>query len=323
MYVNIVEVKSSIKQKRHDINDDIPNSVKTSKEMIKNFNEKLSDVGTIKKEEVPVVVEDKEVKDLTVKDIIAKLKASQRYEEVLLPSRNISYEDIGLERDKPITVIPTTIEEEKIFSTLALLRTGQAIDQIFSACISEEVPVGRFFAADRVFLLFYIRGISYGVEYEVQIKCPSCNSQFAESINLDTLLVERCNDDFNGSKTCTLPNSKLNITFRYPRGDDERNLLKYRDTIIKGFGAQAVDDTIVRRNTMLVTRIENITNRNEIEMIMNNLSVMDSNYIRDQIDNPGFGIDTEIGMNCIYCYNEWRLSLPIDASFFYPRTKKA
>ena len=257
----------------------------------------------------------------TAQEIIARLKQSQKYEEVMLPSRSFLYGGFGLERDKPIHVRPMTIEEEKVLSTPRLIRSGEAIDKIYESCVHENIPAGKLLSPDRVFLLFYIRGISYGPEYEAEIKCPSCDATYTESVNLNTLEINYCDDNFTGEIDCTLPDSGLNIRYRLPRGEDERSLTRHREMKIKNF-AGGVDDTLIRRNIMLITRIANIENRMEIESIVNALKVRDSNFLRDQINNPGFGPQTDIFMSCPYCYNEWALDLPIDANFFFPRTKK-
>ena len=73
---------------------------------------------------------------------------------------------------------------------------------------------------------------------------------------------------------------------------------------------------------MLITNIEYIVNKVEIEQIVNNLGVKDSNYLREKINDPDFGIITDVTMHCEYCYHEWELDLPIDVNFFFPRTKR-
>jgi len=259
----------------------------------------------------------------TAKDIIAQLKKRQRFEEVMLPSRSLIYGKYGLEPDKPVHVRPMTIEEEKVISTPRFIKSGQAIDQIFNSCVYENIPAGKLLSADRTFLLFYIRGISYGPDYEVDIKCPSCDMQFTSEVNLDTLPVEMCADDFNGEISCTLPDSGLAIRYRVPSGDDERALSRHREMMIRGgFRTDTPDDTLVRRNIMLISNIEGITNKIEIEQIINNLGMKDSNFLREKLNDPGFGIVTEITMSCDYCYHEWELDLPIDVNFFFPRTKR-
>lgn len=267
-------------------------------------------------------IETQEVRHRTAQEIIESLKNKQKFEEVVLPSRNFFYDQFNLVIDQPIHVRPMTIEEEKVLSTPRLLKSGQAIDKIFESCVYEKIPASELLSPDRVFLLFYLRGISYGPGYEVEVKCPSCNSSFQEVISLDSLHISTLGDDFNCELSCILPISQLEIKYRVSTGKDERNLIKYRETMVKGFGHNATDDTLIRRNVMLITQIESITNKIEIENIVNNLSLKDSSYLRDRINDPGFGIDTTVEMICPYCYNEWRLELPIDANFFFPRTTK-
>ena len=83
---------------------------------------------------------------LTTREIIEKLKQKQKYEEVLLPSRNMLYTQYGLGIDKPIHIKPMTIEEEKILSTPRMIRSGQALNKIYEACILEDIPITKILA---------------------------------------------------------------------------------------------------------------------------------------------------------------------------------
>lgn len=289
----------------------------------KTKNNKTKDLEDSISENNKELSNDKEVvKRRTAQEIIASLKSKQQFEEVVLPSRNFLYHEFNLSVDEPIHVKPMTIEEEKILSTPRLLKSGQAIDKIFSSCVYEKIPPHALLSPDRVFLLFYLRGISYGPGYEVEIRCPSCGSSFNEEISLDTLPVETLDDDFDGEFKCILPDSELEIKYRPSTGQDERNLIKHRETMVRGFGKHTTDDTVIRRNIMLVTSIEDLTNKMEIESIIKNLSLKDSSYLRDSINNVGFGIDTQVDVACPFCYHEWSVDLPIDANFFFPRMNK-
>jgi hypothetical protein len=259
---------------------------------------------------------------MSAQEIIAKLRSKQQYEEVLLPSRNILYGQYGLEVDKPIHVKPMTIEEEKILSTPRLVKSGQALNKIYEACILEDIPAVKLLAPDRIFLLFYIRGISYGPDYEVELKCPQCEQTFNEDINLNTLNIEFAPDGFTGESHAVLPSSGLNVWYRVSTGEDEINLSRTKEMMAKNFSNLGTDDSIIRKNVLMINRIEGITNKIEIDKIVNELGVKDSGFLRDKINFPEFGPDTNIFMTCPSCYHEWTLDLPIDAGFFFPRTKK-
>ncbi|MFW5794561.1 MAG: hypothetical protein ACOCV1_03650 [Bacillota bacterium] len=295
------------------------------------FGKKVSNEENVQQdtppEEEPKVEQEKPVKPeekkgLTAKEIIEKLKAKNKYEEVLLPSRNLLYEEIGLQPDKPIHIRPMTIEEEKVLSTPRLVKSGQYIDRIFESCIYEDIPTQKLLSVDRIFILIYLRGISYGPEYEVQIKCPNCSSSFMEEISLNALNVEHAPDDFTGVFHVVLPNSKLNLWYRASRGEDERNLEKYMQVMNKNFKTDS-SDALIKRHAMFINKIEDIVNKIEIEDIIRNLGVIDSNYLRSCMEDIGFGIDLDIGFTCERCFHEWDQGLPVDANFFFPRTKKA
>jgi hypothetical protein len=261
-------------------------------------------------------------KNTTAIEIIERLKAKRNFEEVMLPSKSLVYESIGLQPNQSVHVRAMTIAEEKVLSTPRLVRSGQALDKIFESCLMENVDSNNLLVVDRTFLLFYIRGISYGPSYEVSIKCPSCQESFEDEINLDSLQVSHADDNFDDDICAELPHSGLKIWYRLPRGSDEKNLSRHRQHMIKGLGNQMLDDTIVKRNIMLTNRIEHFKDRTEIEQIINNLSVLDSNFLRDKISDPPFGVDTSVNITCPLCYHEWEMEVPIDVNFFFPKTKK-
>ena len=223
-----------------------------------------------------------------------------------------------------INIRPMTGEEEQILATPRFVKKGNALNMIFNRCIRENINPENLLSEDRTFLLIYLRGISYGTDYEIQIKCPDTERQFNTTIDLDTLEIIRCPDDFNQSKLSgTLPKSKLKFEYRLSRGKDDVDLQQYRDSKMKAYGETVLDDTITYRIALLVNNIANITNKEELKVLLKNLHIQDVNYIRNVINNPPFGIDTKISILSPFSNEDFEIELPLDSGFFFPRNKKA
>lgn len=261
-------------------------------------------------------------KSMDAEDIVAMLKKKQVFERIKLPSRFLGYADLGVPVDGTIGVKQMTVTEEKILSTARLLRNGQALDKIFENCTLENIDPNKLFSPDRNYLLFFIRGISYGSLYDFKAKCPGCEASFDEEIDLDELPVVAAEDGFDDTIHLVLPDSGLNVWHRVATGADEKKIQKHREFMIKGFGNEFTDDTIVFRNVLLTKRVEHFEDQHSIERIVANLSIRDSNALRDSINNPPFGVGTKITMTCPFCFNGWEMELPIDANFFFPSNKK-
>ena len=255
--------------------------------------------------------------------LLENLKSqSYIFEEIKLPSLGRFYNGEDGPKDGILHIRPMTGEEEQILATPRFVKKGQALDMIFQRCIQEKYNVKNLLSIDRTFLLIYLRGISYGPEYEVEIKCPNCDKKFATTIDLDTIPVDTCPDNFGPDLTDVLPKSGFRFTYRVSVGKDETDLQDHRERRIKQYGDSTSDDTLTYRITQLVTNIEGIQDKNEIMTLVKNLPVQDVAYLRNVVNEPPFGLDTKIPLNCASCLEEFDVELPLDTGFFFPRRKK-
>ncbi len=243
------------------------------------------------------------------------------YEEITLPSLGRFYNGEDGPINGKLNIRPMTGEEEQILATPRFVKKGQAIDMIFQRCIQEPVKTQELLSIDRTFLLIYLRGISYGPDYDVEIKCPDCSSKFATVIDLNNIPVENPSDagmDLRGK----LPKTGFSFTYRMSIGKDENEIQEHREKRVKKFGDQAADDTITFRMAQLVESIENVRDKNEILILIKNLPMQDVSYLRGVVTDPDWGLDTKIPLGCPTCSAEFEIDLPLDTNFFFPRRKK-
>jgi len=255
--------------------------------------------------------------------ILATLKeGNDIYEEIELPSKGRFYDGTDGPTDGKLHIRPMTGEEEQILATPRFVRKGVAINMIFSRCIKESFKPENFLSVDRTFLLIYLRGISYGAEYEVEVKDPETDRKFTTVIDLDSLPKENCPDDFGPPLQDVLPKSGLPFTYRLSRGKDEVELQDYRDRRLKQFGDTATDDTLIFRSAQLVETIASITNKTEIQQILRNLPIQDLSFLRGVVNEPPFGVDTKVTMLSPMSQEEFEVDLPLEANFFFPKRKR-
>lgn len=257
--------------------------------------------------------------------ILSTLKQNSiNYEEIMLPSKGKFYDG----NDGPVNGIlhirPMTGEEEQILATPRFIKKGIAINMIYSKCIRENINAENLLSQDRTFLLIYLRGISYGTDYEIQVRCPETDKQFNTTVDLDLLEVVRCPDNFGPSDLHgVLPKSKLKFSYRLSRGKDETELQQYRESKMKTTSEVSTDDTLTFRTAQLLNSIENITDKEELKILIRNLPIQDVNYIRNIINDPPFGMQTTVSILSPYSNEDFDIDLPLDSGFFFPKNKKA
>jgi hypothetical protein len=243
------------------------------------------------------------------------------FETISLPSRGFFYDNEIL-RSGQLHVRPMTGAEEEILATPRHVRKNEAIDMIFKRCIQESIDPTDLLTIDRNYLLIWLRGISYDSLYEVKVKCPSCENTFDTEINLSLLPVEQCPDDFTTvNLTGTLPKTGCQFSYRLSTGKDEVSILQYRERQAKKF-AGSTDDTLTFRTSLLLNNIEDVNDTKSLQILLKRLPISDVAYLRSLINEPPFGVDTDVGLVCSVCGHEFSIDLPLEASFFFPSFKK-
>jgi hypothetical protein len=245
------------------------------------------------------------------------------FEEVRLPSLGKFYDGVDGPQDGILHMRPMTGEEEQILATPRFVRKGQAINMIFRRCMQEDFDPQKFITPDRTYLLIYLRGISYTPDYDVEVRCTNCDSKFATVIDLDGLYVDQCPKDFDvQSLAGQLPTTGLQYRFRVSRGADEQDIQEHRDRKMKGFDtAGQADDTLIYRTAQLLEEIEGLTDKHELVQLLKRLPINDVAHLRNAVNEPPFGVDTNVEINCPSCTSDFTVDLPLEANFFFPRRK--
>lgn len=257
-----------------------------------------------------------------LEDLLSQLREqSYVYDEKKLPSLGVFYDGSDGPTDGVLHIRPMTGEEEQILATPRFVRKGLAINMIFQRCIKENIKPDNLLSVDRTYLLIWLRGISYGHAYEVEIRCPECDKKFPHTINLDQLMVNYCPTEFRSPLSDVLPKSGLKFNWRLPRGKDENQVTDYRERRTKEFGESAVDDSLLYRMALMLDDIEGLSNKTEILVLLKKLHIQDIAYLRNLSSEPPFGVDTKCGASCGYCFHDFEVELPLEAGFFFPRHK--
>ena len=266
------------------------------------------------------------------------------WEEIVLPSKGLYYD--GAVPDGRVKVRPMGLEAEKVLATQRLAQSGKSIDWLFRKCI--QFPDGKFdpinlLVGDRVFLLYYLRGITHGNEYEFIVKCGNedCGKSSTQTYDLNmlqsTITVPEKNIGTEPFKVVLPHLSKLTgadfwVKVRFMRGYDLQSIINQRRTtkkvqsMTRPANVQApetIDDSIEDNLNLLIVEAMGSEDRTKIHSLVSKMHSVDTATIREFLRKNSPGIDATITINCPDCNNEMKMELPITESFFRPTVRRS
>jgi len=242
-------------------------------------------------------------------------------ELVALPSHGLLYKDDTKDEDVlsgQISVRPMTHTEEKILTTSRLIKSGQALDMVYKNCIKSAIDPLDLLSTDRLFLMFWLRGISYGHNYTFSMRCPECDKSFKWTVDISKHPVKEITEELEEPIAIKLPRSGATVYYYLSRGRVEKKLREMRDKQL--VSALAIDDTTTRRMILLTDRI--ITpegeelKKNKWEIFLDSLIGEDAATIRDDMIEKDAGVEPIKDIECPYCESSFDSNIPVTVDFF-------
>lgn len=245
-------------------------------------------------------------------------------ELVEIPSHGYLYGKVTndpdiLERGS-IKIRPMTVHEEKILTTSRIVKSGQALDMIFDNCIKSDIRSGDLLSSDRVFLMLWLRSISYGNLYKFNLTCQnsSCGKRFEYEVDLSEHPIKEIEDpDVKEPFEITLPIMKYKVWVRLPRGKDEIEIIKMQNKPKK---INDTDESIVQRLSSVIQKIEdpdgNEVPADQYQAFVESLVGRDASAIRNALDRNDAGVEDIKGIQCPHCDFEFDTPIPITENFF-------
>ena len=146
-------------------------------------------------------------------------------EEFLLPSNGEIYED---EEVNPEVVLGSMKAKHEMLRLSASDESNKIMAEIIDDCMESALGVSSYdlCLGDFQFLLFKLRIVTFGPDYELSGKCPFCGFDQSVKVNLDELDIKYCPTDYNDMKDITLPHSgeEVRLKFQTPRMLDRINV---------------------------------------------------------------------------------------------------
>ncbi len=196
----------------------------------------------------------------------------------------------------------------------------QALDDLISSSVlSEGFDIMELYIYDRLFLLIEIRKKTKGEIIEFQIKCPECDSQSLNRVDLNELELAKLDAELN--TTVELSNN-IKVALRYMKRKDIQEEMKphyFKKTMSDSqqgymfqvlFHACAIDK-IETPNGL----DENISMKDRMYFI-EQIPIQEMDKIKDKLDEMEFGWKLESKVECVHCKYKYTQEIPIQKSFF-------
>lgn len=278
------------------------------------------------------------------------------WQEITLPSKGLYYD--GRIPGGKVQVRPMGLYADKALATARLVKTGKAIDYIFQHCVRLPDPdfeVLDLLSDDRVFLLYVLRGITHGNEYEFFLKCPACDSNSQHEYDLNDLweTMQEPPVDEDGSPLVepfklVLPylsdqvGEDFWVTVRFLRGKDNMDFMgadpgkdlsprKARNRKNRGKRpvydpvgerSEDLDETLEKNINRVIVSVMGVEDRRKIQALVERLHSEDIAVITEWLRMNSPGVDTSIETDCPHCSAVIAAPLPITESFFRPKKRR-
>jgi hypothetical protein len=277
------------------------------------------------------------------------------WEPVALPSQGAYYKgEKGepLMPDGMVQVRPMGIFADKALATARLAQSGKSLDWLFRKCV--KLPEGfdplDLIIGDRIFLLYYLRGITHGPEYEFIVKCNNadCGKSSEQFYNLSDLIrtVVPPNESL-GQEPFKVPlpymskvtKQEFYVGVRLLRGKDTQDIITRRnfqnmikprvarpksdvDQLNIGGVNETLDETVSKNLQLVIVHVMGIPDRSKIEKFVEQMHSEDTATVREFLRENSPGIDTQLVITCPHCGIETTVDMPITESFFRPSRKR-
>lgn len=166
-------------------------------------------------------------------------------QEVQLPTNGLLYQDSPDEdlRNGIIKIRPMSLADEEILANQSYIKNGSVFTHLLEDCVTSNFDVRKLTSYDVYYLIYTLRRITYGDDYNFEITCPECGKKFPYTLNVSDIVFEELEpgDEVKAVKTIQLPVSKYTATIRYEQSGDEEEIYRLRkNPANEDFGDQAL-----------------------------------------------------------------------------------
>ena len=265
------------------------------------------------------------------------------YSQVKLPSLGLYYDWNGIQSCE---VRAMSRNVEKLMTRQDMAQDGTAIDQMLAYCCRFPVPTDPLdlLIGDRMYLMYYIRGLTHGNMYKFSTECGNCGQGGVYEFNLVDLhkTVIYADPKIKEPHDVVLPvyserlGREITAGISFLRGRDLYNSLheyKVQKSMVKGGGRVRAGNPKAETNdrAMMLDKISDdvtlksiysicgVHNPEKVRAIVDQMHSSDVEVIRAFLDQYMPSIDTTVTIQCDKCDKDFAVELPFTEYFFRPK----
>lgn len=263
--------------------------------------------------------EQKQIVDET--NVQPKEKATYPTEVIELPSTGKLYPPGHPLVSGRLEIKYPTAREEDILTSKNLIQKGVVIDKfIESLIVDKSIKLDDLLLGDKNAIIIAARILAYGKDYEVEIKCPSCDVKHTEKLDISMIepkevkILSKLKQGQNQFQF-TLPASKRTVVFKTLTHFDER-MIEMELKNLKKFNKKGIDHEVTTRLRYAIISIDGEIEN--LKSIVESMLSIDSKALRDYLNEITPDIDLNFNYECEECGHEERIGVPLGVNFFWP-----
>ena len=239
-------------------------------------------------------------------------------EFVDLPSQGRFYpEGHPLHNEDSIEIKQMTAKEEDILTSRTLLKKGVALDRLIqSLIVDKSIDPTALLVGDRNAIIISARVSGYGNNYETSVKCPACETKQKYSFDLNSANIVpgetrsdlEATDNGDGTITCILPRTQIEVVVRLLTGKEEKSLANLSKS----------DNLVSRQLESIIVSANGDKSKKAIQYVATNLPSIDSRHLRMVLKEATPNVDLTQKFSCTECGHEQEMEVPLTADFFWP-----
>jgi len=231
-----------------------------------------------------------------LEDLLKNVKEKMAWIEIDLPSKGLLYE----KNVASIKIRPFTFDDERLLKTMDTMGSNAdaVLSQLLDRCI-DGLTAAEMTPVDKLYILFRLRGISYGDNYDITHDCVKCTKASQLSLKISTLKITPLDPEYMSFE---LPDSLQTVEIKLPRSQDEH--------------LYSNNSNLIQNMHMFVRSVASISDRAIIEEFIRKTTVRDIDTIRRKIFLPEYGMEDHFFYSCKDCGTKNRVEIGLNPTFF-------